>query len=743
MSFLSALLHNIDNQDAAKSSAQLVKKEAPAKPSPPQKHTETQSLTQSVSETEAKPVEKLEGNDGGDLGVLIRAEKDHTYVKKGNTKAAGSNARIFGKIRKFAGPAAAAALGQTCHYFFSKILSNRAQFSKGDQAVSEIKVNFLVDFAAKDDTQVRRVPLKNFEVNKRVLGQYWFRVVSEASQKKGAESNDALSDLLSEKKSAKVNLHGGFSFKVAGERGPFYNQKDLTSTIPWLNACLRLVGDSAKKQEVSGPEGSKVILSRFGLGGNRVKVETVFPYAKKDETDIAQTPSVHHFDLAQFCIAIHSTAKKFLPLVGTCVQELPKGTAKEAVDSGYVDREKILKDLLRHKELAAAIDNFDSKLQEISGPEVTNYFRERELQSVRHSMQQKKEEQNIRNFFFESIAEELEEAKRQAKLINDATETAKIERQKAKDQARLAYLNNKAAATTAANNKDDKPAAQTEEKDTKAKKIVKKVEDKEGFTSKKTYLKTGAKEEEYTAPPPAPLTKAQRKAQHVEQNVDVLVNNPFAATRFETAFQSVADEQYNASLKKVAQREQAQLKQTAQASKKGVQPQQPQKGQQQPQKGQQQPAQKGQQQPAQKGQQQPAQKGQQQPAQKDNNNQLKRDNNNPKRDNNNLKRYNNNPRRDNNNQLKRDNSNLRKDNKPKREHNNHNKQRDSNNLKKLNHNLKLKKHLLPNPQSPQNLNNNKINPNSNNKKVKRTNNNKKCKPNKPKRTLFSLLLLWL
>lgn len=95
----------------------------------------------------------------------------------------------------------------------------------------------------------------------------------------------------------------------------------------------------------------RVLLTRYGLGGTKIKVETVLKGDDPQKSD--SPPTVHRYEFAEFCMSLRSAAKGFVPLVGTCVVSLKQGirNVPQEETEKYLQREKVLTGLLKHQQL--------------------------------------------------------------------------------------------------------------------------------------------------------------------------------------------------------------------------------------------------------------------------------------------------------------------------------------------------------------------------------------------------------
>lgn len=130
----------------------------------------------------------------------------------------------------------------------------------------------------------------------------------------------------------------------------------------WLAATVQLLQG---KTQVDLPylEGGKVLLTRYGLGGAKIKVQTVLPGAAKSEEG-KKGDSVHRYDFAEFCMALRTAAKGLVPLAGTSAVSMKQGVrnvSQEEAES-YLQREKILSNLLKHQQLNQGKLHHSSKL---------------------------------------------------------------------------------------------------------------------------------------------------------------------------------------------------------------------------------------------------------------------------------------------------------------------------------------------------------------------------------------------
>jgi hypothetical protein len=191
-----------------------------------------------------------------------------------------------------------------------------------------------------------------------------------------------------------------------------------------LDATSRLL-QGKMQQEVPYLDG-RVLLTRYGLGGTKIKVEVVVPSQKKGEDS---PPTVHRYDFAEFCMALRSAAKGLVPIVGTCVESLRKGSRnvpEEETDS-YVQREKILINLLKHDQLnngmppaftladPIALTTIKRLLIQgaIPGSDLPTLFRNKRLEKLRLRQQQQLELKNINAFLEQNIPDDFELARQQ------------------------------------------------------------------------------------------------------------------------------------------------------------------------------------------------------------------------------------------------------------------------------------------------------------------------------------------
>ena len=93
-----------------------------------------------------------------------------------------------------------------------------------------------------------------------------------------------------------------------------------------------------KKQDVPYLD-SKVVLTRYGVGGTKLVVRL------KDQSQI------YEFD--EFCLNICSAVEPFVPLVGTCLQKYRNSATavKEEDADAYNDTESFLKSQLKQENL--------------------------------------------------------------------------------------------------------------------------------------------------------------------------------------------------------------------------------------------------------------------------------------------------------------------------------------------------------------------------------------------------------
>jgi len=309
--------------------------------------------------------------------------------------------------------------------------------------------------------------------------------------------------------------------------------------------------------------GGRVILTRYGLGGTKIKVETVLPagHAKtEEEKKLAELlPTVHRYEFAEFCLALRSAAKAFVPLVGTCVVSMKHGIRNVPQDETdqYLEREKILNNLLKHQTLHNAVKTIKKYLVQgvIPGSELPAMFRKRREEKLRLKQQQATEYDNIYKFLQNNVPEDFELAKAQAQKLNEESER---QRELERDERKKAYearLANKPTNKSAGKGEESTELGESPKE--RLKKKVVKEKDTDGFVIEKVYIiekdgKLKASVAKEVKKKVAPVVKKEHKPVDSE-----FENNPYAAAMLQGSFTSIADDLHEKNMSKAQNREQA------------------------------------------------------------------------------------------------------------------------------------------------------------------------------------------
>jgi len=584
MSYASALLNGVSEdrpltvsppktQTQPRPQAQHQQKKQQQASSPQGEKRETQTTTEAPA---PKVTLKLEGNDGGDLGKLFRDEKDNVYTRQGDDKKkkVGKVDRIFDSILANCEPATVSALGRTCKTFLTQILRNQTLVSKlyGQQKITKPHVTFKVDFVEPKgkggedeepkEKDVKSVPLTFFSDNQRrqnALCRYWIRVVSHAQEE--AEKSVDISNFMGEGKGVTPKLHGGLNFS-GNKRGPLIAQRDLSRTLNWLGATVNLL-QGKMQQEVPYLDG-RVVLTRYGLGGTKIKVQVFVPSLPKGED---APPTLHRYEFAEFCMEIRSAVKPFVPLVGTCIVSLKAGTRNVNPDETdqYLQREKILINLLKHQQLDQAVKRIKTLLIQgvIPNSELPTQFRKMREEKVRLKAQQAIEAENIAKFLAGALPDDFEQARIQAQRLN---EEAKVQQERDREERKKAFEERKNKKVTGDNKTGEKKDEDKEDEPPKEviKRVVTKEKDAEGFIVKKvSYLKNGQALD-------VKEVKAEREvapAAKEEPTASPFYDNPYSAALQSGNFISKEADQHKKNLSKVKGRDIAEEKRRAQVNK--------------------------------------------------------------------------------------------------------------------------------------------------------------------------------
>jgi len=468
MSYASALLNGVSSEPSSQPKAQAPSQPKQTQPNPQSQSPQSKSAQAQPKEEVSKPVVsqshpevvvKPVGNEGGDFGKLVKHEREGLKtlitLKAEHVKSepktiaffAPSVERILDRILNYLQPAELSALGRTCQTFWAKILTNKTYLSRfyPGQKFSKPIITFLLEFAEgkpkEPDTEpvAKTVPLTFFADQRRQnsLCKYWQRLVTRAQEARDKSGIDPSNPLH-------VKLHGGFSIR-GNKHGPLLTERDLTRTLSWLEACIRLL-QGKNRQEVPYLDGGKVLFTRYGLGGTKLKVEVVHPpnFAKTEEEkkQLELLPSVRRYDFAEYCMALRVQAKSFVPLVGSCAVTLKNGARNVLPEENdaYLEREKVLNGLLKHQSLHTAVKAIKRLLTggAIPGSELPAVFRKLREDKLRLKQQQAVEYDNILKFLKNNVPDDFEEAKRQAVKLNDEADKKRVREQ---DERKKAYEN--------------------------------------------------------------------------------------------------------------------------------------------------------------------------------------------------------------------------------------------------------------------------------------------------------------